>query len=154
MTGKKIIYSLKWAQEVVQKLRKSHARATEFLLQETGISEGKLVLWLATGSKEYYVVREMLKFIDKALKYGHQGVEAAYLAENTTRLLSLFKARLEQFNCESAYSTLTGIQLCLNLEEPVIKGVSEGVVPPDDIPSMAPSEQELLGGGLNIHVDY
>lgn len=152
MTGKQCIYSIKWAQGVVQKLKESHTRATEFLLHESGISESKLVIWLATGSKEFYVIREMLKFIDKALKYGHKGAEAAYLAENTTRLLSLFKARLEQFNCESAYSTLTGIQLCLNLEEPVIKGVSEGVAPPDDIPSMALESEPILGGGLNIDV--
>ena len=154
MTGKKLKYSLQWSAGIIKKLRESHARATEFLLHESGISEGKLAIWLATGSKEYYVVREMIRFIDKALKYGHQGAEAAYLAENTTRLLSLFKARLEQFNCESAYSTLTGIQLCLNLEEPVIMGVSEGAVPPDDIPAMTLEGQEPLGGGLDIEVTY
>jgi hypothetical protein len=152
MTGKHLIYSVKWAQEVVQKLRASHARATEFLLRESGISEGKLVIWLASGSKEFYVVREMVRFIDKSLKYTAKDCHGDYLAQNTIRLLSLFKARLEQFDCESAYSTLTGIQLCLNLEEPVIKGVSEGVVPPDDIPSMALESEPILGGGLNIDV--
>jgi len=154
MVGKHLLYSLKWAQGVVSKLREAHTRATDFLLAETGISEGKLCIWLASGSKEYYVVREMIRFIDKSLNYTAKDSQADYLAKNTIRLLSLFKARLEQFECESAYSTLTGIQLCLNLEEPVIEGAVEGAVPPDAVPAMALDQQELLGGGLDIGVDH
>jgi hypothetical protein len=152
MAGKKLKYSILWAESVIKKLLESHARATEFLLGQTGISEHKLVIWLASGSKEYYVVREMLKFIDKSLKYPHKGPESAYLAENTTRLLGLFKARLEQFDCESAYSALTGIQLCLNLGEPVIRGAEEGAAPPSADPATIGDDPGLLGGGLNIEI--
>lgn len=145
---KKLKYSLEWSENVVKKLFKAHTRAFNFLMLNCGFSYGDAVIMLATASKEFYVLREMLKYLDKVF-YGKESDTERVPDEGTTiRLLSLFKARIRQMGLDRGVSPLTATQSWLNFEEPLNSGVDLGVAPPESIPSMASPPARAEGGGL------
>lgn len=88
MTGETYKYSISWAESIISKLIEAHARATEVVVKELGITPHQLAIYLALGRKEYYLLREAIRKLDKSLSVLPWEYSRTTLDILTTRMLS------------------------------------------------------------------
>lgn len=130
MTGdldsKKTVYSLEWAESVIKKLTEAHARATEIVLKKLNLTEHQLAILLACHRKEYYILRESIRKLDKSLQVLPWEYNSTTQEVLTKRMLSDILCKSRQEELESFIYYLTENKFGPMLEKPVNRGVDEG----------------------------
>lgn len=143
MTGDRTKYPIAWATIRTKELYQKHPRATEFSLYILKISLHQLSILLANGRREFQVIRETIKAMDKWAQLGHADIYGVHYLTAVNWFFDSLEKRLGGNGPKTFLAYLTARRKELITEEPVIKGAGGGEIADPSQPYDSPRQLEF-----------